>query len=386
MQPLLNNPYIVGNPIKSREMFFGREDDFKFVEKKIRIGKPNQIVVLCGDRRSGKTSILFQILGGRLNDSFLPILIDMQMLAGVNGDLEFYKSILKSGFAVLQNLGIDVNKNDILDDKNPEELISSFLSWVRDNTSGKTVLFLLDEYELIEEKIKDGSVSENTINYLSGILESEFRVSFIFTGSQNLEDRNPEIWKKLLGKSIYRKISYLSFKDTKRLIVEPLKDSVEYEKDVIAGIYRLTNGQPFYTQVLCQNLIDLLIDDNRVNCTLTDLDKVIREIVANPMPQMIYTWNSFNSWEKIILSSLAATQNIDSEWINVRQVMKYILKTRIILPFNKEKAKVLLEEAYHKDFLEKNDEGLYRFRMDIFRYWIRREYSIWKVVNETDIN
>jgi hypothetical protein len=28
------NPYIVGNPICSREMFFGREDDFQYVVRK----------------------------------------------------------------------------------------------------------------------------------------------------------------------------------------------------------------------------------------------------------------------------------------------------------------------------------------------------------------
>lgn len=66
MKPLLSDPYIVGNPIKSREMFFGREDDFQFVARKIGEGRSNQIVVLCGERRSGKTSILFQIRGGRL--------------------------------------------------------------------------------------------------------------------------------------------------------------------------------------------------------------------------------------------------------------------------------------------------------------------------------
>jgi hypothetical protein len=91
MKPVLTNPYIVGNPIKSQEMFFGREDDFQFVSRKIGEGRSNQIVVFCGERRSGKTSILFQILGGKLGPGFLPILVDMQMLAGIKGDLAFFQ-------------------------------------------------------------------------------------------------------------------------------------------------------------------------------------------------------------------------------------------------------------------------------------------------------
>jgi len=74
------NPYIVGNPIKTREMFFGREDDFQYVERKIGAARTNQVLVFCGERRSGKTSILFQILNGRLGERFLPVLVDMQMI------------------------------------------------------------------------------------------------------------------------------------------------------------------------------------------------------------------------------------------------------------------------------------------------------------------
>jgi len=42
--------------------------------------------VFCGERRSGKTSILFQILNGCLGERFLPVLVDMQILAGIRDD------------------------------------------------------------------------------------------------------------------------------------------------------------------------------------------------------------------------------------------------------------------------------------------------------------
>ena len=35
----IHNPYIVGNPIKDRDMFFGREDDFTYIRQKITGGK-----------------------------------------------------------------------------------------------------------------------------------------------------------------------------------------------------------------------------------------------------------------------------------------------------------------------------------------------------------
>jgi hypothetical protein len=386
MTPISSNPYVVGNPIKTREMFFGREDDFQFVSRKIGERRSNQIVVLCGERRSGKTSILFQIMGGKLGEGFLPILIDMQMLAGTKGDFEFFRAILKTGYAALEALGVEMPAATTFDTSSSvESLMEAFLSFVRQNAAGRTVLFLLDEYELIESKIKEGSLSESTVLYLAGVLEGRFPASFVFTGSTNLEDRNPAIWKTLLGKSVYRKISYLSHRDTARLITEPLKDSVFYPEDVVESIFRLTGGQPFYTQVICQNLTDLLIEEERTDPTMADLERIVRDIVANPLPQMIYTWNSFPAWSRVMLSSLASIIDEASQWPHSRRILQFLWESKILIPFKGERANVLLEDAYHREFLEKNDADGYRFRMDIFRRWIRREHSIWKVVKEADI-
>lgn len=284
------NPYIVGNPIKTKEMFFGREDDFQFVIRKLGEGRSNQILIFCGDRRSGKTSILFQILLGRLGDDFLPILIDMQILAGIKNDNEFFKAIIDVACSQL-NLP-DLTLKTIQEknrDKTMEGIFKEFFASVYARFPDKILLFLLDEYELIETKIKDGSLSDHIIHFLAGILESSFKVSFIFTGSTNLENRKFEYWKILLGKSIYRKISYLSRNDTARLITEPLKDHITYPLNIIHSIYRLTGGQPFYTQVVCQNIVDLLIEEERTDPTREDLKLISRDIVNNPLPQMIYS-------------------------------------------------------------------------------------------------
>src|SRR6185503_9618148 len=46
------------------------------------------LLVFCGERRSGKTSILFQILDRRLGPDFIPVLIDMQSMA-VSNEVDF---------------------------------------------------------------------------------------------------------------------------------------------------------------------------------------------------------------------------------------------------------------------------------------------------------
>lgn len=377
------NPYIVGNPIKTKEMFFGREDDFQYVIRKLGEGRSNQILIFCGDRRSGKTSILFQILLGRLGEEFLPILIDMQILAGIKNDNDFYKAIIE---VACSQLNLPDFTLQAIKEKSPkktmEGVFKEFISSIDTKFPDKILLFLLDEYELIETKIREGSLSEHIIHFLAGILESSFRISFIFTGSTNLENRKVEYWKILLGKSIYRKISYLSQNDTARLITDPLKDHITYPLNVIQSIYRLTGGQPFYTQVICQNIVDLLIEEERNDPSREDLRAISRDIVNNPLPQMIYSWNNLKDYIRFVLSALSGVLKGSEDWAGVQEVFDFLKQNKIQLPFKKGRINILLEEAYHTEFLEKNDQGLYRFRMDIFRQWIKKEHSIWKIIKE----
>jgi AAA+ ATPase superfamily predicted ATPase len=386
MERIPFNPYIVGNPIKTKEMFFGRQDDFNYVVKKIGGAKSNQVLVFCGERRSGKTSILFQILNGRLGERFLPVLVDMQILAGIKTDDHFWRTVLKVACNCLQLPDLTVNKlEEISTSGRVEELFDTFLFQVEQSFPGKIVLFLLDEYELIEEKIRDGSLSESTIHYLSGVLESPHNISFVFTGSTNLENRKVSFWKSLLGKSIYRKISYLSANDTARLITQPLKDYIHYSPELIAGIYRLSGGQPFYTQVICQNLVDRLMEEQRSDPSEEDLEAIVKGIVDNPLPQMIYSWNSLSDGNKILLSSLAGVLDGPQAWAGPAEVMQYFRQSKLGLPYKREEILILLEETYHKEYLEKQENNLYRFRMDLPRQWIRREHSIWKVAKEVGL-
>jgi hypothetical protein len=64
--PIHPNPYIVGNPVRGRAMFFGREAEFELVQRRFQNAEHGALLVFCGERRSGKTSILFQILERRL--------------------------------------------------------------------------------------------------------------------------------------------------------------------------------------------------------------------------------------------------------------------------------------------------------------------------------
>lgn len=69
------NPYIAGPAVRGIE-FYGRADILRAVQEYLSLPRQNA-VVLFGQRRIGKTSILFQLRDGILSEQFAPIYFDL---------------------------------------------------------------------------------------------------------------------------------------------------------------------------------------------------------------------------------------------------------------------------------------------------------------------
>jgi hypothetical protein len=376
--PITSNPYIVGNPIRSPQMFFGREEDFQHIRQILIKETRGIILTLAGERRCGKTSILFQILNGRLGEEFLPFFIDMQAMAAIESTGQFLEridAIIRSNFMV--------SFPELDYQTNPFREFQKLIRAVQDQHPDKTIVFLIDEYEIIESKINKGQISQDLIMYFADLMENH-NVLYIFTGSNKLEDRNATYWKTLFSKSQYRKITFLKKKDVEALITRPCLGMASYTAVQIDKIYRLTAGQPFYTQIFCQNMIDKLRADSKNEVEDDDIDFVIQEIINNPMPQMIYFWKELSDGSMISLSVLSKL-NVDKfKYSSASEIEKYLKEMHLHQASRFYYIRRELEELYHKDILEKQD-GKYRFRIDLFRLWIAQEQEIWKVAGDLNI-
>ncbi|HEY7448588.1 MAG TPA: hypothetical protein VH702_10590 [Vicinamibacterales bacterium] len=378
------NPYIVGNPIRSSEMFFGREDDFQFAKQKLTSERAGVVLVFCGERRSGKTSMLFQILDGRLGPEFLPVLIDMQYFAAISGDQDFYGTVVREFVLAVypESEQAERLKTFASASDNPAQSLELVLDEAMSAHPGKTLLFLFDEYEILESKIDRGELTRMVIPYLAGLLERKRRISFVFTGSRNLEERAAHHWRLMMGKSLYRKISYLTPNDTEQLIRRPVRGVVEYDAPSVARIYRLTSGQPFYTQVICQNLLDHLNEVKRRTIDVRDVSAIVDGIVDNPLPQMIYFWDSLPFEEKLALSLMAETIGDESSWESAERLIADATSKGVSVPSDVAGVQTALEQLFEKELLAKSADRRFQYRIDLLRHWIRRTHSIWQVVKE----
>src|SRR5262249_2788107 len=97
------NHYVVGNPIRRAEMFFGRQDDLEWIGHQLDHAG-NKMILLFGPRRIGKIALrgtgqpaaLPQTYAGRSNSRTVPFFFDtQQIIPEVEHDSDFYHVITR---------------------------------------------------------------------------------------------------------------------------------------------------------------------------------------------------------------------------------------------------------------------------------------------------
>jgi ligand-binding sensor domain-containing protein/AAA+ ATPase superfamily predicted ATPase len=378
------NPYVVGNPIRQPAMFFGREDDFQYVSRKLEGTAQGLVIVFCGERRTGKSSILYQIMNGRLGDKFIPAFVDMQEMI-VRNEAEFFQRIahliVESAAKRAPDASLSAPHFGAAE-TNPYALFQAFVAQALQNFGERQLILLVDEYELLETKVEDGKLSKEIFAFLAGLIERNDRLSMIFTGSRKLEERDKRYWREMLRRSLFRKISFLTEGDAARLVIEPVRDSVVYGRGMVAEIIRLTAGQPFYTQVICQNIVDFLNEHERNYVLRADLKVIIEEIVNNPLPQMIYFWEGLGDDEKLVLSLIAEAEADADDFVTAPHLLHVIAENAYPVTLSETTIRLTLEELFRNEILLKRGDDAFAYRIDLIRYWIKRSHSIWQVVRE----
>ncbi len=379
--PIEPNPFIVGNPVRDPAMFFGREAEFELIRGRFQQSEHGGLIVLCGERRSGKTSILFQAVSGRLGPDFIPVLIDMQSMVIAN-ETGFLQRVMEEILLALGSRRAQLPLPALSTSVMPAKALYDFVGALTASFPACKLILLFDEYELFESKIDAGILTEDVLNVLAGIME-RYGVFLIFTGSQDIEERRRRYWR-ILPKSIYRRISYLQRTDAVNLIQQPVAGRVAYDPDAIEAICRLTAGQPFYTQLICQNLIDHLNERRTNRATRSVVSAVVEAVVENPPPQMISLFDSLPADEKLALAHLAERLSGPDDQQPAVALARQARGSKYSTNLTSQRIGSALESLFGRELLDKGpgpDPG-YAFRMDLWRLWIARRHSVWQVVRE----
>jgi len=368
----IENPYIVGNPIKSKELFFGRQDEFSFIKEKIAGKKGIKVILLKGGRRSGKTSILKQIEEGHIpeiREAAEAVFCDFhQMTPQIEKDEDVPFQI---GNAILAVSTFHDFRDSFMNGNGSwTTRLSRLIRACLKKISPKVLILLWDEYEALEEPLRSGKISASAAFGWFNDVRDEMVYS-IMTGSREFGDRLSPIFSH---NSQILDINLLTENAAKDLIRKPVEGFLEYSKEAVQRIYRLSGGYSFFVQYICQSLVSHINSEtHRNHAEAADLDDVVEFIIRNPAGHIQETWRSLPDQAKLTLTALAHTIRESDAYTEQAEVIRTAGKLR--LPIGEKEYNEAISGIKDKYLIKRQDDGKVRFRIDIFRYWIAYHFQ-----------
>lgn len=377
------NPYIVGHPVKADAMFYGRDDVFRFIEDNLSGSVQARTIVLYGQRRTGKTSILYRLLNGRLGNEYLPVLIDMQELALlINHTGDFLSEIAYQIVRALHTAKITIDAPEI-DANSPTRLFNRFLDTLVGPLNGKRLVMMIDEFELIEAKITEGKLDADILGYFRSLIQHRDHLVFIFTGTHRLEEMSRDYWSILFNLALYRRISYLSQAEAAALIRKPVKGSLDVDDLVVEKIVALTNGHPYLIQLICWALVNQCNAQQRNYATINDVNDAVQEILTTGEVHFAYLWQQASGDEQLVLAAVAHTVRPGKLWAHSAEILETLTAYSKTSEVPAQQTIVaILDGLVAQEILGSASEGLlrYRFQIEVLRLWIADNKSIAAIV------
>ena len=305
------NPYIPGSPLdprRSAEMFFGRRELIQYVVDNLLGRFQQNILVLHGQRRVGKTSVLLQLRYDRLKPPFYPVFLDMQGLPDVGTYLFLYR-ITKDICETLKEFGLAIevpSRQAILE--GGYGAFDEFLDRVGMALHGGFLVLMLDEFEELERRVQDRKLDRDIFFFIRSQMQHRHWMVFIFAGTHKLEELSKEYFSIFFNTALYQELTFLSDTEGEALIRQPVSPVISYEDRAVKRILNATNAHPYFIQLICYHLIDLLNRQGRNQISFLDVDAVIESIIQGEVGHLDYLWRQSSPEEQLILCGMAELQ------------------------------------------------------------------------------
>jgi hypothetical protein len=364
-------PYVTGTPLRSGEMFVGRQDVFEFVQEHLLGAYQNNVIVLHGQRRTGKTSILYR-LRDMLADTHLAVLIDMQGKAA-RGTADLLYAISDDIAYALENHSIFVDLPERTEYEAAPEFTfrSRFLRSVVGELDSRNLLLMFDEFEELQKRVADGRLEPEIFPFLRNLMQHEPRLDFVFSGTHKLEQLGAEYWSILFNIASYKRITFLDADEVHRLVTEPVAPyGMEYDPLAIERIRQVTAGHPYFTQVVCHEMVAYHNEVERNYMTVTCVDHVLERIIERGEAHFKYIWAGATPDEQRVMLALADFLPGAEATATPAQLMEELTCKGFELSEDALTRALALLQA--KDILARSgpQSSLYRFKIDLIRRWI----------------
>ena len=361
------NPFVAGAPVSGPEMFYGRDDVFAFIQRNL-IGRHHDTpIVLKGERRTGKTSVLYQV-HRHLDPAYRCVSIDLHGLSlnGIgdllNGIATSVSNSLRSDYAI----AIAPPDRSAFDADPRSAFESIFLDAVLAALGKDHLVLMLDEVVRLDEKVRSGQLEPEVFGYLRHLMQHHPRLNFIFSLGSGLEEMQKD-YAFLFSPALYHRISFLEEAAARKLITEPVREHYEMSPDAVDTIIRIASGHPYYTQLVCQSLFDRWSSrPPKPVMTAEDVYPALGDAIERGSPNLTYVWEDSSPEEKAVMAAMAAAMRTGRHAVTGKAIRETWRKTCGSLPDRKLSA--ALRSLASREVI--TGVEAYSFSVDLQRLWL----------------
>ena len=377
----LRNPYIAGRALSQDRGFFGREDILRLVETTLQKLDQNALV-LFGQRRIGKTSILLQLQRRLPAPPFLPVYFDLMDRAR--------RPLGQVLFEIASTIAAEADMPPVESDQFDDQGIHfrrSFLPALYQALGEDRIpVLLLDEFDVLditEEQLAPTAAAQAFFPYLRELLAGEPRLRFVFVVGRRAEDLSINV-KATFKASLYQRVSVLDQPSARDLITTAERQgALVFEAPAIDRILALTTAHPYFVQLLCQIVWDSAHATDAAHVPRIDVAAVeVAAAKALEAGQNIFEWiwDGLPPAERVISAAIAGAT--DEQSVVSEEQITQLLQSQGIRILTRELE--LAPETLVQWEMLRRIEGGYRFFSELMRRWVAERKPLPRVKDELD--
>jgi hypothetical protein len=243
-----HNPYIIGKPIRDASQFFGRTRELEQIKAALtgQLG----VVLLEGERRTGKTSLLNRVKT-LLPPTVVSAELNLQGLGSISDASDVWRAL---GREVRRARGWSLERRRAAAETSTYEELVDVLDDALDGQSHTGMVLLIDEFEILDQANASGRATE-VVPQLRHLMQTR-PVGAVIAGAHGLARSRKEYRSPLFGFGTRVIVAELDVEAARSLVTTPSAPAVRWSDNAVERALELCDRQPFYLQHLCHQVFE----------------------------------------------------------------------------------------------------------------------------------
>ena len=390
------NPYAGGGPVNDPDMFFGRTELIKEIAHAIQEShSQSKCVLVYGQYRSGKSSVLYHLKAELQREPNLLIinLANIKLALDTNSSVSILYQILMCILRGLKDAVEEQIDNKLIrlefsipdarefyEHPTPLQFFEDIFkelkrTFKQADWRDVRLVLLIDEFQYIYDLIVTGELTASFMQDWKALLQGN-HFSAVLVG----QDVMPKFKSKFaneFGATQDKRVTYLTREDAVRLIQEPIyidneEDKSRYREQSVQRIITLTEGSPYYIQIICDRLVRHMNRKRAPLVTESDVEQVKDSLIKGK-----------DALDEAKFHSFVKSGDISEDAISeddAKKVLTTIAKNSstdvngcprhdIVCDTNLEVDKILAD-LVRREVIKRDNREFYRIRVDLFKEWL----------------